>query len=269
MLSKSNPKQIFTILRCLFVIFAIANSYGQNTTYNQFWNEIQFNQTLNKKWSTEIDLGAAYSSTAASSNLFENTIQRSLRGWGHYYFSPRWKFSTFLAYYNNRDVPEIGQFESPEWRFALQGIYYFHKTGYTLSTRMRTEFRHMKNQDDDFENVFRYRHQIKYIQPLNSKVLRKGVVYATASDEIYLKSGTKVTGESFFDRNRLNIGAGYLFSDDVQIELAYANEYLPRNNGNQMTNAASLTMSFNNLFKNIKKRIESKLHDKEKKDDGE
>lgn len=255
MLSKSNPKLIITILRCLFVVFMITNSYGQNTTYNQFWNEIQFNQTLSKKWSTEIDLGAAYSSTESSSNLFENTIQRSIRGWAHYYFSPRWKFSTFIAHYNNKDVPEIGQFESPEWRFALQGIYYFHKTGYTLSTRMRTEFRHMKNQDDDYENVFRYRQQIKYMQPINSKVLREGVVYAIASDEIYLKSGTKVTGESFFDRNRLNVGVGYLFLDDIQLEITYCNEFLPRNSGNQITNAASVTISFNNLLRNLQKRI--------------
>lgn len=258
MLSKSNSKFKITIARCLFVMFFITNSYGQNTTYNQFWNQIEFNQTLSKKWATQIDLSSTYSSTESSSNLFENNIQRSIRGWAHYYFSPRWKFSTFLAYYNNKDVPEIGQFESPEWRFALQGIYYFHKTGYTLTTRMRTEFRYMKNQDDDFENVFRYRQQIKYIQPLNSKVLREGVVYATASDEIYLKSGAKVTGESFFDRNRFNIGAGYLFSDDVQVELTYSNEYLPRNDGNQFTNAASLTISFNNLLRNLKKKIEAK-----------
>lgn len=258
MLSKSHSKLKVKIFRCLFVVFLITNSYGQNTTYNQFWNAIQFNQTLSKKWATEIDFAATYSSTESSPNLFENTIQRSIRGWGHYYFSPRWKFSGFLAHFNNRDVPEIGQFESPEWRFALQGIYYFHKTGYSLSTRMRIEFRHMRNQYDEYENVFRYRQQIKYIQPINSKFLRSGVVYAIASDELYFKSGAKVTGESFFDRNRLNIGAGYLFTDDFQVELSYCNEYLPRSKGNQTTNAASLTVTFNNFFRNLKKKMEAK-----------
>ncbi|MFD2939491.1 DUF2490 domain-containing protein [Flavobacterium notoginsengisoli] len=266
MLSKSNPIQKIKIVRSLFVILIITSSYGQNSTYNQFWNEIQFNQTLSKKWSTEIDLATAYSSTESSSNLFENTIQRSLRGWAHYYYSSRWKLSGFVAYYSNKDVPEIGQFESPEWRFALQGIYYFHKTGYTLSTRIRSEFRHMKNQDDNYENVFRYRQQIKYIQPINSKILREGVIYAVTSDEIYLKSGAKVTGENFFDRNRFNIGAGYLFSDDIQVELTYCNEFLPRTNGNQTTNAASLTISFNNLLRNIQKKIANR-HDQEIKDE--
>ncbi|OXB05252.1 hypothetical protein B0A81_14980 [Flavobacterium plurextorum] len=236
-------------------LFTATINYGQTTKYNQFWGEVQFNRTLSEKWSTELNIGTSYSSTESSPNIFDENTQRSLRGWAHYYLSPRWKLSSFVAFYNNKDVPEIGQFQSPEWRFALQGIYYFHKTGYTLSTRLRTELRHMKNQDDTFENVLRYRQQIKYIKPINSKILREGVVYAIASDELFFKSGTKVTGQSFFDRNRLNIGAGYLFTEDTQIELTYANEYLPRNDNNQIVNAVSLTLTFNNLLKNIDKKI--------------
>ncbi|OXA71401.1 hypothetical protein B0A67_11420 [Flavobacterium aquidurense] len=232
----------------LVILFITSINYGQTTTYNQFWNEVQFNRTISEKWSAELNLGAVYSSTESSSNIFQQNIQRSARVWGHYYFSPRWKFSSFLAYNYNKDVPEIGQFKSPEVRFALQGIYYFHKTGYTLSTRMRMELRHMRNEEGDYDNVLRYRQQIKYIQPINSKVLREGVVYGVASDELFFKSGTKVTGLSFFDRNRLNIGAGYLFTDDIQVEITYANEYLPRDEGNQIMNAASLTVTFNNFF---------------------
>ncbi len=239
----------------LVILLITSIAYGQTTTYNQFWNEYQFNNTINKKWSVELNIGAAYSSTESSSNIFQENIQRSLRGWGHYYLTPRWKLSSFLAYNHNKDVPEIGQFESPEWRFALQGIYYFHKTGYTLSTRMRLELRHLRNEDGNYDNVIRYRQQIKYLKPINSKILREGVVYAIASEEVYFKSGAKVTGESFFDRNRLNLGAGYLFTDDIQVELTYANEYLPRNNGNQIVNAASLTLTFNNLFKKLNKKL--------------
>lgn len=240
---------------CILAICIIASkSHAQNKNYGQFWNEIQFNRTINDKWAAELDIAGSYSSTASSANIFQENIQRSVRGWGHYYLSPRWKLSSFVAYFNNKDVPEIGQFESPEWRFALQGIYYFHKTGYTLSTRMRMELRHMRNEDYDYENVLRYRQQIKYIKPLNSKILRAGVVYAIAADELYFKSGAKVTGESFFDRNRLNLGGGYLFTEDIQVELTYVNEYLPRNSGNQIVNAASLTLTFNNLFKNLSKK---------------
>lgn len=267
MSSKSTLNILFHKICCLFVILLITNlSYGQTTTYGQSWNEIQFNRTINEKWSTEFDLGSSYSSTATSSNIFQQNIQKSFRGWGHYYLTPRWKLSTFVAYYDNKDVPEIGQFKSPEWRFALQGTYYFHKTGYTLSTRMRMELRHIRNGEDDYENVLRYRQQIKYIKPINSKVLREGVVYAVASDELYFKSGAKVTGLSFFDRNRFIIGGGYLFTDDIQVELTYANEYLPRDNENQIVNAASLTVTFNNLFETIKKKL-SHNNDNTKTDD--
>lgn len=113
----------------------------------------------------------------------------------------------------------------------------------------------MKNEDDSYETVVRYRQQIKFIKPINSKVLREGVVYAIASDEVFIKSGTKVTGLSFFDRNRFNIGAGYLFTDNIQIELTYGNEYLPRDNGNQIINAASFTLTFNNFFENLNKKL--------------
>ncbi|MEL1252572.1 DUF2490 domain-containing protein [Flavobacterium sp. DGU38] len=242
----------------LAALFIMNLSAAQTETYGQFWNELQFNRTINNKWSAELNINSSYSSTESSSNIFENNIQRSFRGWGHYYLTPRWKLSSFVAYYNNKDVPEIGQFKSPEWRFALQGIYYFHKTGYTLSTRTRVELRHIRNEDYDYENVIRYRQQIKYIKPINSKVLREGVVYALASDELFFKSNTKVTGISFFDRNRLNIGVGYLFTDNIQLELTYVNEYLPRDNGNQITNAASLTLIFNNLLKNINKKLHQK-----------
>lgn len=252
---------------CFIVMSLITNlSFGQTTTYGQSLNEIQFSRTLNEKWSAELDLGSSYSSTATSSNIFQQNIQKSFRGWGHYYLSPRWKLSTFVAYYDNKDVPEIGQFKSPEWRFALQGIYYFHKTGYTLSTRMRMELRHLRNGEEDYENVLRYRQQIKYLKPINSKILREGVVYAIASDELFFKSGTKVTGLSFFDRNRFSIGAGYLFTDDIQVELTYVNECLPRDEQNQIVNAASLTITLNNLFKNIKKKL-SHIHDNPKAED--
>jgi len=66
--------------------------------------------------------------------------------------SPRWKLTSGLAYFYNKDVPDIGQYFSPEWRISLQGIYYIHKTGYTLMTRMRGEIRFMMNEVGVYED---------------------------------------------------------------------------------------------------------------------
>ena len=56
---------------------------------------------------------------------------------------------------------------------------------------MKIELRHMRNGDNEYEDVLRYCQQIKYIKPINSKVLREGVLYVVTSDQLYLKSGTK------------------------------------------------------------------------------
>jgi hypothetical protein len=80
------------------------------------------------------------------------------------------------------------------------------------------------------------------------------------------KPGAKTKGVNFFDRNRLEIGAGYLINDDIQLEIAYLNEFIPRDGGNQIYNALELTLTINNLFPNLKKRIFSKSAEEVKPD---
>jgi len=231
------------------------NSKAQNTSYTQLCNEVQFGRVLNDKWATEFFLGGAFSNTPSESKVLKTNIQRYVFAWGHYYFSPRWKFSSALAYYYNKDVPDIGQYFSPEYRLSLQAIYFLHKTGYTLSTRMRGEFRYMMNAEGQFEDKYRYRQMIKYVKPINSQVFRKGVYYFVATEELLFKPDAKTKGVDFFDRNRIEVGGGYLITDDFQVELAYLNEFMPRDNGNEIYNAIELTITFNNLFSKIKNLV--------------
>jgi hypothetical protein len=239
---------------------------AQTTSYNQICNELQFSRAISDKWSGELYLGGTFSSTPYESKVLNTNIQRYFFVWGHYYFSPRWKFSSSFAYYYNKDVPDIGQYFSPEYRLTLQGLYYFHKTGYTLSTRMRGEFRYIMNEEGVFEDKYRYRQMLKFVKPLNSHVFRKGVIYFMTTEEILFKPGAKTKGVNFFDRNRLEIGAGYLINDDIQLEIAYLNEFIPRDGGNQIYNALELTLTINNLFPNLKKRIFSKSAEEVKPD---
>jgi Protein of unknown function (DUF2490) len=239
----------------LFMLFLSLSVKTQTTSYTQLCNELQFARAINDKWAGELFLGGAFSNTPSEPRVLSTNIQRYIFIWGHYYFSPRWKFSSSLAYYHNKDVPDIGQYFSPEYRLTLQGIYYFHKMGYTLLTRMRGEFRYMMNADSVFEDKYRYRQMIKFVKPINSQVLRKGVVYLVSTEELLFKPQAKTEGVTFFDRNRFEIGGGYLITDNLQVELAYLNEFVPRDDGNQIYNALEITLSFNNLFPNIRKRI--------------
>lgn len=239
------------------------SSKAQNTSYTQLCNEVQFGRAINDKWATEIFLGGAFSNTPSESKVLKTNIQRYVFAWGHYYFSPRWKFSSALAYYYNKDVPDIGQYFSPEYRLSLQAIYFLHKTGYTLSTRMRGEFRYMMNAEGQFEDKYRYRQMLKYVKPINSQVFRKGVYYVLATEELLFKPDAKSKGLDFFDRNRIELGGGYLVTDDFQVELAYLNEFMPRDNGNEIYHAMELTITFNNLFSKIKNLVVPKSMENE------
>ncbi len=116
---------------------------AQTESYNQWTNELQLARSINDRWAGEVYLGGVFSSTPSENRVLKTNIQRYVAAWAHYYLSPRWKLSGSFAYYYNKDVPDIGQYFSPEYRLSLQGIYYIHKTGYTLLTRMRGEFRLM------------------------------------------------------------------------------------------------------------------------------
>ena len=233
--------------------FFVANA--QNTRYTQLANELQFNRTISEKLAGEVWLGGAFSNTPSDNRVLSTNIQRYFFIWMNYQYSPRWKLSSSLAYYYNRNVPDIGQYLSPEYKLTLQSVYFIHKTGYILSTKIRVEFRYIMNAEGIFEDKYRYRHLIKFVKPLNSKVLRKGIVYFLSSEELLLAPKAKTKGINFFDRNRFDIGFGYMITNDLQVELAYLNEYIPRDDGDIINNTVEFTLIFNNLFPKIKERI--------------
>jgi len=120
---------------------------------------------------------------------------------------------------------------------------------------MRGEFRYMMNADGVFEDKYRYRQMLKFVKPINSNVLRQGVFYFLTTEELLFKPQAKTKGVNYFDRNRFDIGGGYQITDDLSVELAYLNEYVPRDDGNQIYNVIEFTLTFNNLFQNIRKKI--------------
>ena len=260
------PKVFFAGLTVLFVLFSQQSIKAQTTSYKQLANELQLARAINDKWALESWVGGTFSSTPTESHVLNTNIQRYIFIWGHYYLSPRWKLSSSLAYYYNKDVPDIGQYFSPEYRLTLQGIYYIHKTGYTLLTRMRGELRYMMNADGVFEDKYRYRQMIKFVKPINSQVLRQGVVYFVTTEELFFKPDAKTKGVNFFDRNRFELGGGYLITDDLQLELTYVNEFMPRDNGNEVYNVIAFTVTLNNLLRNLRKSLTSKSSEREKPD---
>jgi hypothetical protein len=73
-----------------------------------------------------------------------------------------------------------------------------------------------------------------------------------------LKPNAKTSGITFLDRNRFEIGGGYLISDNLQIELTYVNEFMPRDDYNEVYNIVALTVTVNNLLPRLKKNLSPK-----------
>jgi len=242
-----------------YLILVSYSSSAQTTKYNQFSNEFADVESIGKRWAVEFNLGQSYTSTPPSNNsMLSKASQFYVRGWAHYYASPRWKLSYFLALFGNVDIPDIEQAKNFEIRYAIQGIYYIHKIGYTLNTRFRLEDRRIQNNAKTFEAYYRLRGQLKYTQPINGKIIRKGIYYGLASEEMFFKTQATITGKDFFDRNRITIGAGYSITDNTQIELLYANEILPRNTGRMIYNTYQINVAFSDIFKKLKDKTKTK-----------
>jgi hypothetical protein len=254
------------IIIFLFALLLPISVKSQTTSYTQLANEAQFARAINDKWAAEAWIGGTFSNTPSNDKVLSTNIQRYFFIWAHYYLSPKWKLSSSFAYYYNKDVPDIGQFFSPEYRLTFQGLYYFHKTGYTLATRMRLDLRYMMNAEGDFDFNYRYRQMIKFVKPINGNVLRQGVFYFLSTEELLFKPNAKTKGVNFFDRNRFDIGGGYQITDDLAVELAYLNEFVPRDSGNDVYNVIEFTLTFNNLFPKIKEKIFPGSSDKNKTD---
>jgi hypothetical protein len=254
------------IIILLFALLLPLSVKSQTTSYTQLANEAQFARAINDKWAAEGWVGGTFSNTPSNDKVLSTNIQRYFFLWAHYYLSPKWKLSSSFAYYYNKDVPDIGQYFSPEYRLSLQGLYYFHKTGYTLATRMRLDLRYMMNAEGDFDFSYRYRQMIKFVKPINGNVLRQGVFYFLSTEELLFKPEAKTKGVNFFDRNRFDIGGGYQITDDLAVELAYLNEFVPRDSGNDVYNVIEFTLTFNNLFPKLKEKIFPGSSDKNKTD---
>ena len=110
----------------------------------------------------------------------------------------------------------------------------------------------------------RLRGQIKIVYPFNGPVIALHVLYGIASEELMFKTSSKISGPNLFDRNKFTAGIGYGITKNLQIELTYGNEYLPRTPVSNSYNAISCNLIFNNVLP----RLENLLFGGKKRDAG-
>ena len=250
------------MLRCIylsFFYFVASVSSAQTDELNQFWNQYDFARDISQNWVLQADAGFVSSSTPDGSNMFHGITQFYVRGWIHYYRFEKWKFSAFISNYSNKNVPELNQKKSREFRSALQATYnVFESPNIKINLRARFEDRHMETDENYMEAVERLRLQVKAVCPLSTIGVKFKKMYVFASDEVFFKTKSQVSGPEVFDRNRAMLGWGIAFSDDLKVEAAYANEIMPRSGTDKLVNAFQIKAVFNNMFSHLLKPFKRK-----------
>jgi len=240
------------ILISIFFLLNIRPVEAQRETYSQFWSEISFARVIKGKWSAESIFSGMRSSTANESGMFKFQSNFGIELWGQYHANAKMQFAGQLAYFSNKNVPDLNQSKSTEIRITPQAVYFFNKKHYIFSTRARMELRILKNDEGSADDVYRYRQQVSFTYPFNSKVIREGVYYGIVAEELFFKTNSDVSGLSFFDRNNFRIGLGYAVSDNFQLQASYINEYLPRSSGDKIYNAFKISLLFNNFLSEVR-----------------
>ncbi|OXA82025.1 Protein of unknown function [Flavobacterium aquidurense] len=248
---------------CLsFFYFVCAVSSAQTDNLNQFWNQYDFTRDLSQNWVLQGDAGFVSSSTPDDPNMFHGITQYYLRGWIHYYAFEKWKFSAFISNYSNKNVPELNQKQAREFRTALQATYSLYQSAAVkINLRARFEDRHMQTDENYMEAVERLRFQVKAVCPLSTLGVKVKKMYVFASDELFFKTKSQVSGPEVFDRNRAMVGCGFAFSEDIKIEAAYANEIMPRSGTDKLVNAFQVKGVFNNIFSHLLKPFKRKKNE--------
>lgn len=242
------------------LVLIIHKKTGAQTNHtSQFRNQVTLTTPLPKAWSAQVDLLQTWSSSQESKSALSDFSRWTLRGWVFYHANARIKLGFGIGYIQNTTEDNEDHLKNNEWRWTLQGTYYFHKIGYTLLARTRIENRNIADTAGTRESVTRFREQIHLLYPFGSKLIRAKIFYGIVADEVFFKTKSKVSGDDVFDRNRFTLGAGYAFTDHIQLELTYMNDLLPREKGNTILNSIQLHTIINNIFWKKKARKQAAM----------
>ena len=209
-------------------ISVLSNTQAQKSDIGN-WLIYFGNQAINKKfnWHNEVqyrnydaigDLQQLLLRTGIGYNLTENN-NNILLGYGYIHSQ------NYLP--NKKDKVSINEHRIYQQFLTRQN---FGKV--FLQHRYRIEERFLK---DDFQMRFRY--FVSANVPLGKKTMAANTFYASAYNEIFINAQN-----TYFDRNRLYGGVGYVFNKSIRAEFGFMAQTLQLVNRNQFQ-----IMLFNNL----------------------
>ena len=144
-----------------------------------------------------------------------------------------------------------------ERRFYQQIIVKHNSGKFVFNHRFRVEERiiqsHQGLSDEGFivhQTRLRYRAMVNY--PFNRSKIEAGTFFGSFYDEIFVSWGDKVTFHSP-DQNRIYLGLGYQFSQQVTLQTGFFFQALLKSNGTKQENNIGLMTQFTYNFDFTKK----------------
>ena len=190
------------------------------------WSEVNLIGKINTKWKWQTDFRYWQQSPYESFSFLEYEKLITGRVAIHYSPKPSIKLSAILSEIYTYAIAEVKQREYPEYRGALQAQHTKVIGLNKINSRIRAEYRDIKDAAGNFEQVFRGRYMLRYQRLLNHKEYEKHSIYSILFDEIFINGGSATTGYKTFDQNRVFLGLGYNITTNIAIETGYLNQYV-------------------------------------------
>lgn len=140
-----------------------------------------------------------------------------------YYLNDQSRVTAGYAYvtaYNTGDNPNAS-----EHRWWQQLQWFEKKKCFTMAQYFRVEERFRQTisggtSSDDYTYSWRFRYNVALTIPLKGKSLVAKTPFLFVNDEIHINAGKSITN-NYFDQNRLFMGFGYQFTDQLNAQLGY------------------------------------------------
>lgn len=245
----------------LFCLFVICYGQAQNREYvrnKMFWSEIVLTGKIKGKFSYQLDYQYRRSADADNveggdhDNLFKNAFQQVVRPWVHYQAMDALRLSISpIGFWGTWAETANSLYVLPENRITLQATLNQKLGRVTLTHRYRYEFRFIGTKmstentwdiyhDQEFSGSDikkgRLRYFLRALVPLNHSTITPKTFYIDTYNEIFLNMGKQVANTNLLDQNRLFIGLGYRFGQDIRVEAGYLNQTVFRFNNVQQNN---------------------------------
>ncbi|MEZ0538609.1 DUF2490 domain-containing protein [Fibrella arboris] len=234
----SNCQLVITALLCL--LSGTVDGQNRVLDHNTIgWYTYNGDHTISKNWSihTEyqwrrIDLIRTWQQSLARLGVNRSLNEQVKIGGGFTYFTTfpygRYPQADAGVPYAERRIHEDIQFISKYGKLDI-------------TQRFRLEQRWLATLSDqnprnvaDWEFQNRIRYQMAGELPLSGPTIDDGEVYMTFFDEVFIGFGRNV-GQNIFNQNRISVGLGYQFRDNVQLELNYLNQVVQHADLDQAT----------------------------------